>query len=278
MEKNKIYTEKEPLLGYKGLKIQPDGSLKCRDMVYNVGTVYCQTNDPKTCSHGFHFCEKLENVFAHYDYLNKNNVFYKVKGFGKIDITNDKCSAQSIQILEKVTDEELFLAKINTTLEKVDKIIAANPNAVICGSLALILRGWIPFRTIGDIDIVLPNFQEFEGDFNVDSQFGKSGIDTKQCTVNGISFDLFVDPNETWSRIEVNGKSYKVSHIKNLVEAKMRYYMNGAHKHSEDLKTIFDVIKEKYENDKNAFLKNGPYREFNNDSHPYEIDIKDVEF
>lgn len=248
-----------PLQGYKGLKKQADSTLKCRDLVYEPGIIYCHDSKPEICNNGFHFCEELEDVFSHYNPDDKNCVYYKVEAWGEIsnNKNDNKCSSQFIMLTEPVSDRDMFLARIKPHLKEIDKILEANPNAIICGSLALILRGWIPYRPVGDIDIMLPSFQDFGQNMKTVTSFGKSGEETIQMNVNGIKFDLFVDPSETWSWMTIGDKKYKVTHVKKLIEAKMRYYMAGAHKHSKDLKNIFEQVDAHYHNDKNAFLKNG---------------------
>lgn len=249
--------------GYKGLKKQKDGSLKCRDLVYEPETVYVHDAKPDICNTGFHFCEKLEDVFEHYNVTDKNHVFYQVEAWGNIshDKNGSKSSAQFITLTKPVPAKTIFIARLQPTLKLVDKIVAANPNAIICGSLALILRGWIPYRAIGDIDILLPFYQDFGENSRPANCFGKSGIDTLQMLINDgtnkIHFDLFIDPTETWSWVTFGTKKYKVAHVKKLIEAKMRYYMAGAHKHGADLKNIFDQVEKHHLNDKNAFLRNG---------------------
>ncbi len=254
-----------PILGYKGLKKMPDGTLKCRDLVYHVGTIYCHDSDPKTCSNGFHFCEKLDNVYRHYSADTENHVFYQVEAWGKIatDKSDGKSSSQFLKLIRPVSPKQIFLSKVKPYLQKVDRILEANGNAIICGSLALILRGWIPYREIGDIDIILPYYQDFSQDDSRPeasqpvNSFGKSGTETIQMNANGIDFDLFIDPSETWSWMKIGDASYKVAHVKKLIEAKMRYYMQGAHKHGKDLENIFKQVEKYHEGDRNAFLKNG---------------------
>lgn len=257
LEKTPIATRNNPVKGFKGLKKNADGTLQCRDLVYEVGTIYCHDSTPKTCTNGFHFCENLNDVYSHYTDSDPSHVFYEVEAWGQISKDNDKSSSQFIMLTKPVSAKQIFLAKVKPYLKKVDKILAANPNAIICGSLALILRGWIPFREVGDIDILLPSFQEFGQYTKTVNSFGKSGEETIQIRVNDVEFDLFVDPAETWSWMKIGEGRYKVAHIKKLVEAKMRYYMTGAHKHGKDIEFILKQIDKHHYGDRNAFLKNG---------------------
>ena len=257
-----IYTEDSPLIGYKGLK-KENGILKCRDMEYKVGSIYVSNEIPAACSKGFHLCKNLEEVFKHYDDENTSHVFYEVKAWGKMDITSDKIATQYIQLTKEVSKEVLLTAKLKKSLDSVDRIVAANKNAIICGSLALIIRGWMPYRKVGDIDISMPYFSQFGGNKTIvleetqdddqgriEEEFGGSGNDTIRYKLSdGTNFDLFIDPKETWSWITIKNKAYKVAHVKRTIEAKMRYSLNGNHKHSRDLieilKNAADSNKEK---------------------------------
>ncbi len=239
--------EKENAIkGFKGLRKTSDGKIKCRDLVYEPGLIYVSDTTPKTCAKGFHFCEQLDDVFTHYAPEEKNVVYYTVKAWGEVDRSDkSKFSSQFIQICEPVKEIDLLTARLKKYLTNARKVLNANKNAVICGSLALIIRGYIPFRTIKDIDIMMPFYSEFEHGEQLD-EFGESGNQTKKMCINDgqdrIEFDLFINPEETWSWITIDGYAYKVAHAQKIIEAKMKYYMNGNHKHGYDLVNIMNKV------------------------------------
>lgn len=60
--------------GYKGT----DENIKCNDYQYQVGSIHKHEGDIVLCGKGFHFCEKLEDVFDYYP-INFKNRFFKVQ-------------------------------------------------------------------------------------------------------------------------------------------------------------------------------------------------------
>ena len=48
--------------GYKATK-----NMKCLTLTYEVGKTY-EISNTKMCSHGFHFCEKMEDTMGYYDF------------------------------------------------------------------------------------------------------------------------------------------------------------------------------------------------------------------
>lgn len=239
---NNYVPEAEAIHGYKGFDINDVGGLQCRDFEYKQGRIYVTDNQPVACSKGFHFCRGLNQVFEFYP-VNNKTVYHKVRAWGKIDEQQDKLAASHIEILEKVSDNEVFIIQLIPHMNEVDKILEDNPNTIIAGSLALILLGLLPYRMINDIDITVPFF----GGFNkakVDNSFGKSGIDTIQMNIDHILFDVFVNPKNIFVEIEFCGKKYKVSDFKPILEAKFRYMLAGKYKHSEDIILVIKKLQE----------------------------------
>lgn len=132
--------EKQYVYGYKGFKVK-EGKLFCRDMQYEMGKVYTVDRVPKACNVGLHFCEKLEDVFSHYKYDRDDNksVYYKVRASGLMDKGDDKIAAQELELMEPVSNKELFEALLSKKMQEADDIMSRNPNAILGGSLALIL-------------------------------------------------------------------------------------------------------------------------------------------
>lgn len=267
----KTISKDSPVYGYKGMVRKPDGTY-CRHLKYEKGLIYVSDSDPKTCSNGFHFCEKLHQVFPYYDHSQKDHVFFKVRAWGNVDYASGKLAAQYIEILDEVDSLELLTAKLKKHLDDAYTIQKANKNAVICGSLALIIRGWIPYRPIHDLDIMMPYYSEFmpviknpsvtlvEEIAYMADQFGESGNETMKMSIVGekgdtIDFDLFINPKETWNWITIDGRAFKVANVQMIIEAKMKYYMGGQHKHGQDLIQIMKKVDtDSHGNPRHVFL------------------------
>lgn len=101
---------------YKGT----DKDMKCRDMQYEMGTVYEFDGDVEVCEKGYHCCAKINRVFHYYD-IGNGNRFFKVRalvrkrdaergysGHGYLSIHTDKYVAKKIEFIEEIEDAELF--------------------------------------------------------------------------------------------------------------------------------------------------------------------------
>ena len=94
-----------------------DKNLKCRDFQYEVGKTYTMDEEPKLCEKGFHFCQRLTDVFSYYpryyQYFNpgyKTNYRYcliEVFGDGKYDVDRRKGVTNAIKIIRELTEEEI---------------------------------------------------------------------------------------------------------------------------------------------------------------------------
>lgn len=95
--------------GYKGF----NKDLTCRDFRYEVGNIYEIEYKPKICKRGFHFCEKLEDVFEYYDiaYDNKNKKFSRrfceVEALGDIVTKDDKSCTNKIKIVRELSEKDI---------------------------------------------------------------------------------------------------------------------------------------------------------------------------
>ena len=131
--------------GYKGT----DKNMKCRDYQYEMNKQHDMPEGENIdiCRSGFHFCDKINDVFSYYDVENGNR-FFEVKalvrrwnknGYYTIEHCDDKMAAKSIQFVRELTTEEIFehidnavtvdwtveqmeLAR-QTNIRKVDKIV-----------------------------------------------------------------------------------------------------------------------------------------------------------
>ena len=103
--------------GYKGT----DKDMKCRDYQYEMDKRHDMPDDAeiRMCNSGFHFCDKLPDVFGYYDF-EKGHRFFKVKalvrrwkkdGYYRVEQRSDKMVAKSIIFTQELPIEEIFTAK-----------------------------------------------------------------------------------------------------------------------------------------------------------------------
>lgn len=73
-------------IGFKGF----NENLVCRSLKYSVGETYQMSeNKIRLCSTGYHFCNKLKDVFTYYR-NDGNNKFAIVEALGKVIDGDDK--------------------------------------------------------------------------------------------------------------------------------------------------------------------------------------------
>ena len=100
--------------GYNGT----EKDMKCRDYQYEMGKQHDMPEGSKIdiCRSGFHFCDKIRDVFRYYDVV-RGNRFFEVRalvrrwnknGHYTIEHENDKMVAKSIQFVRELTTEEIF--------------------------------------------------------------------------------------------------------------------------------------------------------------------------
>ncbi len=96
----------------KGYKVfNPDWT--CKGFQYEVGKSYEMEKEPIACKQGFHFCKKLIQCYAYYDF-NKENKVAEITAYGKIDAAEDgKICTNKIKIERALSWEEVIDA-VNT--------------------------------------------------------------------------------------------------------------------------------------------------------------------
>lgn len=118
--------------GYKGT----NDDMTCRGFQFELNKEYTVEGDTRMCDHGFHLCEKLEDVFKYYSPLDKTR-FFKVKALvdmkerdaalrSMFSFHEDKLVAKTIILTEEISKEELLplLSKkypLITTVDDLDK-------------------------------------------------------------------------------------------------------------------------------------------------------------
>lgn len=90
--------------GFKAMNID----MTCRGYQFEVGKTYEIDNDKplRTCDNsGFHFCNKLDNVFRYYPY-DECRVF-EVQAVGEVVTKHDKSTTKKLRIVRELTKEDL---------------------------------------------------------------------------------------------------------------------------------------------------------------------------
>lgn len=238
-------------IGYKGF----DKNLKCKDYQFYIGVtaVLPEKENPRICSNdGFHYCNKLEDVFSYYDLKSKNR-FCEVEILGNFtDGTfdnKDKSITTSLKPIREISEKEIFDIKLKDrmNLDLVKDLQTKYPILHVGGSIGLFLHGirlkrWAESHQGPDLDLVSPYFILPEPSDDLEIQY----IDAKaSCNdfdetflANGIKVDYRVDNKQRYVIKEFEGFKYKVSTFETIMAAKMRYAQKGQSKHKEDIREI----------------------------------------
>ena len=85
--------------GYKATK-----NMKCRDLTYEVGKTY-SINKLEICSHGFHFCQEMNDVLNYYKH-SEDFVLLEVEALGEVINEYDKSVTDKMKVIRVVPVEE----------------------------------------------------------------------------------------------------------------------------------------------------------------------------
>ena len=97
--KNKTLTQYTNMIAYKATY-----NFKCRNQEYKVGKTY--TSDRmQLCQHGFHFCQKMEDVLNYYSF-SSDFVLLEIEILGKIETNGDKSVTDKLKVLRVIPFEE----------------------------------------------------------------------------------------------------------------------------------------------------------------------------
>lgn len=233
-------------IGYKSF----DADLKCRGFQFNLNENFSKSyvGSLRPCtSDGFHYCNKLEDCFEYYPNNGKNR-FCEIEIIGHFKDEGNKSITNAFRIIRELSKEEIDSTyyKKNLHLDLVKSIHVKYPHFIIVGSVGLFLHGVRLDRwknNSSDIDIVTPYFTLLEkGDGLSSIQNAKdlaSGNDfDSTIAVEGVKVDLKIDPHQTYEIVEFQGHRYKVSPLTHILNAKLKYAMNGQEKHLEDIKNM----------------------------------------
>lgn len=249
-------------IGFKGF----NDNLVCRSLKYSVGETYqMPENKIRLCSTGYHFCNKLKDVFTYYR-NDGNNKFAIVEALGKVIDGDDKSVTNEIKILKVLSSSEIKQILLQEDRERIENDVFCLDvvrelqslfNLSIGGSVSLFPQGIMLNRDSGgiDFDIILPYYQILSLDNRkkedscieeiVDFDGKASGNDFSQTygltTKDGrfIKMDVRVKPEQKYTIAKYGEFEYKVCDVLTILEAKMRYAVNGNKKHRDD---IHDLI------------------------------------
>lgn len=157
--------------GYKGLKKDQT----CKGIFFPTGERIIHSGNIKLCEKGFHFCEKLEDVFNYYP-KHKSHIYAEVEIPDTAQVLKDpnenKSVTNVIKIVKILSDEEIRNILTQSMYDRAVKIVKEKyipiqkryPDTVcLGGSLSLILQGYtLTYRTNLDMDIVIPYYMNMK--------------------------------------------------------------------------------------------------------------------
>ena len=103
--------------GYKGFK----KGLICRDTQYTLGMNKFH-GSLSVCNSGFHFCEKLSDVFTHYPYYDSNE-FAEVEAVGVVVDGVKKYVTNQLNIIKVLTKEQIQTILDDEILDDLEMLI-----------------------------------------------------------------------------------------------------------------------------------------------------------
>ena len=123
---------KKPIKGYKGFH----SDMTCHGMQYRENEEFIQAEEPALCHRGFHFCQRLTDVFTYYNA--DTDMYCPVTAFGAVagPSNGDKLCTDAIRIGRRLTPPEIYaiLLQENPMLPKdhqtINLVYATHPE---CG-------------------------------------------------------------------------------------------------------------------------------------------------
>ncbi len=223
--------------------------------LYELGVIYEKPEkaNPKPCSaDGFHYCNKLGDVFNYYNRGNDCR-YCEVEILGNYTDEGDKSVTTKIKVIREIPIEEIekLSYESNINLNTIRTIQQHNPFLHLGGSAALYLYG-IKLSRIeencsapSDIDMISPFYHYLVGgkDDKIEQSDSKnSGNDFDEAFYfNGVGVDLRIDPKQKYNLIEHDGFTYRVSAYELIMQAKLKYALNKQAKHKDDCDEIMGI-------------------------------------
>lgn len=119
------------------------------------------------------------------------------------------------------------------------------PLSHVGGSLGLFLLGYDLKRTLGDLDLITPEFDiknKLLEDFDETSDWNDFDYRYRRWVKDGgsvyIKFDISIDKEQKYTVVEYDGYKYNVSLFENIMKYKKEYADKGVFKHKADLVVI----------------------------------------
>ena len=78
----------------------------CRGFKYEVGKTYQTSSNVKLCYCGFHYCEKLDNVFHYYPYKKNKTLIFEIEDLGTGETDGIKSVTNKIRIVREIPVSE----------------------------------------------------------------------------------------------------------------------------------------------------------------------------
>ena len=88
--------------GYKGF----ESNMTCRSFRYEVGKTYEMNGKIEPCEHGFHFCQKMADVFNYYG--QKGCRYAEVEGLGEVINERNKYVTNKLHVVRELTWAEIL--------------------------------------------------------------------------------------------------------------------------------------------------------------------------
>lgn len=161
-------------IGYKGFYKDMSCNTGTQRHLYELGVVYekPEKQKPIPCSaDGFHYCNKLNDVFNYYQ-LENDSRYCEVEILGNHADDGDKSITTKIKVIREIPADEIekYVYESNINLVTIRKIQLYNPFLHLGGSAALYLYG-IKLDRIkynngcpSDIDMISPFYHYLQGD------------------------------------------------------------------------------------------------------------------
>ena len=243
-------------LAYKGFS----QNLSCRGDKFEIGETYSKphTPNPLLCStQGWHYCNKLEDVFRFYP-RREGNRFCEIEVLGDFSEDYEKGITTSFRIVRELSSEEIMdiVSDAVMNLKLVRYIQEKFPEFHVGGSIGLFLHGvrlkrWMNSGAGSDIDLVSPYFilptSSAQDEHRIEYLNVKASANDFDETfiIDDVKVDYRIDPKQRYELVEYRGHVYKVSPLFTILEAKMRYAVGGNKKHIEDFKELTVSVKPK---------------------------------
>ena len=189
------------MIAYKGLHKDSDGTLFCKDKIYEPGKTYKFDGEIELCKRGFHACHELWQAWPFYP-NNGENVFYEVECGG--------------EIIESNKGDGKFVCSEITLIKEVDmsNLTRFDDACVFSEGFAVVELNGKGCNFIGTDGKFLSE-QWFDGTYDFNEGFAKVNLNGKWNIINTDGkiqseqwFDYIWNFSEGFAMVELNGKGY----------------------------------------------------------------------